>query len=97
MEILMIKLKPLWNKRKKHYKIFEKEDENHFNDCRDKNIEEKEKYNNEKLSQLPIHQLIKQIKVDELLSMLLVCIHLPRGMKNQNIQPLKWDMLLKEL
>ena len=29
--------------------------------------EEKEKYINDKLSQLPIHQLIKQMKLDELL------------------------------
>ena len=30
-------------------------------------MEEKEKYINEKLSELPIHQLIKQLKIDELL------------------------------
>ena len=54
------------NYKNKHFKIFEKEYENHFNDYRDKDVEEK-KYINEKLSQLPIHQLKKQIKLDELL------------------------------
>ena len=34
---------------------------------RDENIEEKEKFINENISQLPRHQLIKQIKLDELL------------------------------
>ena len=46
----------------KQFKIFEKEYENQFNNYRDEDVEEKEKYINEKLSQLPIHQLIKQIK-----------------------------------
>ena len=50
-----------------HFKIFEKEYEDQFDDYRDENIDEKEKYINEKLSQLPIHQLIKQIKLEELL------------------------------
>ena len=53
--------------KNKYFKIFEKEYENPFNDYRDENIDEKEKYINEKLSQLPIHQLIKQIKLEELL------------------------------
>ena len=44
-----------------------KEYESKFNDYRDEKIEEKEKYINEKLSQLRLHQLIKQIKIDELL------------------------------
>ena len=51
----------------KHFKIFEKEYESQFDDYRDEDIDEKEKYINEKLSQLPIHQLIKQINLDELL------------------------------
>ena len=50
-----------------HFKIFEKEYENQFSDCRDEDEEEKEKFINKRLSQLPIHQLIKQIKLDELL------------------------------
>ena len=53
--------------KNKHFKIFEKEYENQFDDYRDEDIDEKEKYINEKLSQLPIHRLIKQIKLVELL------------------------------
>ena len=53
--------------KNKHFKIFEKEYENQFDDYRDEDIDEKEKYINEKLSQLPIHQLIKRIKLIELL------------------------------
>ena len=53
--------------KNKYFKKFEKEYENQFNDYRDEIIDEKEKYINEKLSQLPIHQLIKQIKLEELL------------------------------
>ena len=52
--------------KNKHFKIFEKEYENQFDDYRDEDIDEKENYINEKLSQLPIHRLIKQIKLDEL-------------------------------
>ena len=55
------------NKKNKQLKIFEKEYENQFNDYRDENVEEKEKYINEKLCDLPIHQLIKQLKTIELL------------------------------
>ena len=55
------------NCRNKHFKLIEKDYESQFNDCRDEDIEGKEKYINEKLSQLTIHQLIKQIKLDELL------------------------------
>ena len=47
-------------------KIFE-EYETKFNDYRDEDEEEKENFINEKLSKLPIHHLIKQIKVDDLL------------------------------
>ena len=50
------------NYTNKHYKIFEKEYESIFRDYRDENVEEKEKNINEKLSELPIHQLISQIK-----------------------------------
>ena len=53
--------------KSKHFKIFEKEYENQFSDYRNENIEEKEKYINEKLSDLPIHQLIKQLKITEIL------------------------------
>ena len=53
--------------KNKYFKKFEKEYENQFDDYRDENIEEKDKYINEKFSQLPIHQLIKQIKLVHLL------------------------------
>ena len=53
--------------KNKHFKIFEKEYERQFIDYRDEDIEEKENYINEKLNQLPIHRLIKQINLDELL------------------------------
>ena len=46
--------------------MFDKEYESNFNDYHE-DVDEKEKYVNEKLSQLPIQQLIKQIKLDEIL------------------------------
>ena len=55
------------NYKKKHFLIFEKEYESNFNDYRDENVEEKEKYIDEKLSELPHHQLIRQLKINELL------------------------------
>ena len=55
------------NFKNKYFKIFEKEYENQFSDYRHQDEEEKEKYINEKLSKLPIHRLIKQIKLIELL------------------------------
>ena len=53
--------------KNEHFKFFEKEYENQFSDHRDENIDDKEKYINEKLSDLPIHQLKKQLKIIELL------------------------------
>ena len=53
--------------KNERFKIFEKEYESQFNDYRNENIEEKEKYINEKLSNLPIQQLTNQIKIIELL------------------------------
>ena len=53
--------------KNKHFKIYEKEYENQFNDYREEDLDEKEIYINEKLIQLPLHQLIKQRKLDELL------------------------------
>ena len=52
--------------KNENFKIFEKEYENLFSDYRNENREEKEKYINEKLSDLPIHQLIIQLKTIEL-------------------------------
>ena len=53
------------NYKKKHFKIIEKKYENHFNDYREEDVEKEENFINEKLSKTPIHQLLKQIKLDE--------------------------------
>ena len=53
--------------KNEQFKIFEKEYENQFKDYRNENLEEKEKFINEKLSDLPIHLLIKQFNIIELL------------------------------
>ena len=55
------------NYKNKHFRLIEKEYESKFDDYRNEDAEEKEKYINEKLSKLPIHQLTKQMKLDELL------------------------------
>ena len=55
------------NYRNKHFKIYEKENEKQFNDYRDEDVEEKEKFVDEKSSKFPIHQLKKQRKLDELI------------------------------
>ena len=51
----------------KHFKIFEKENEDQFDDYRDEDVEEKEKYINEKLSNLRLHKLIKRVELIPLL------------------------------
>ena len=53
--------------KKKHYEIFEKESEDQFDDYRNEDVEEKEKYINEKLSNLRLHNLIKRIELIHLL------------------------------
>ena len=53
--------------KNKHFKIFEKEYEDQFNDYRDENVEDKEKYINEKLSNLRLHKIIKRIELIHLL------------------------------
>ena len=53
--------------KKKYYDIYKKEYEDQFNDYRDENKEEKEKYINEKLGNLRLHKLIKQIELIHLL------------------------------
>ena len=53
--------------KKKYYDIYEKEYENQFNDYRDEDLDEKEKYINEKLGNLRIHKLLKQIELVHLL------------------------------
>ena len=53
--------------KNKHFKVLEKEYEDQLHDCRDENVEDKDKYINEKLGEPPIHQLISQLKKTELL------------------------------
>ena len=53
--------------KKKHYEIFEKEYEDQFDDYRDEDVEEKEKIIDEKLSNLRLHKIIKQIELVHLL------------------------------
>ena len=53
--------------KNKHFKIYEKENKNQYNEYRDGDEQENENYINEKLSKLPMHQLNKQTKIDELL------------------------------
>ena len=53
--------------KKKYYNIYEKEYESQFNDYRDEDEDEKEKYINEKLGNLRIHKLLKQIELVHLL------------------------------
>ena len=50
-----------------HFKTFEKECEDQFNEYRDENVEDKEKYINEKLSNLRLHKIIKRIEMIHLL------------------------------
>ena len=53
--------------KNKHFKIFEKEYEDQFDDYRDEDEEEKEKYINEKLGNLRLHKLIQKIELIHLL------------------------------
>ena len=61
------KIEAYMNYKNEHFKIFEKEYEDQFDDHRKENVDEKEKYINEKLTQLPIHQLLKQLQLIDLL------------------------------
>ena len=61
------KVEAYMNYKNEHFKIFEKEYENQFDDYRKENIEEKETFINENISNLPIHQLLKQLKLIDLL------------------------------
>ena len=49
--------------KSKHFILFDKQYECRINDYRDEDVEEKENYINERLSQLPIHQIIKTNKI----------------------------------
>ena len=53
--------------KNKHFEIFEKEYEDQFNDYRDENVEDKEKYIKEKLGNLRLHKIIKRIELIHLL------------------------------
>ena len=53
--------------KNKHIKIFQKEHESQFNDYRDEDVDEKEKYINKKLGDLRLHNLLKQIELIHLL------------------------------
>ena len=53
--------------RNKHFKISEKEDEDQFDEYRDENVEEKEKYINEKIGNLRLHKLIQRIELIHLI------------------------------
>ena len=53
--------------KNKQFKIFEKQYENQFNDYRHENIDEKEKYINEKSSNLRLFKIIKRIELVDLL------------------------------
>ena len=53
--------------KNKYFKIFEKEYEDQFDDYRDEDADEKEKYINEKLSELRLHKIIKRIELIHLL------------------------------
>ena len=60
-------LQAFLNYKNKHFKIYEKVYENQFNEYRDEDVEEKEKFIIESFSQLPIYQLKKQLKLDEMI------------------------------
>ena len=53
--------------KNKHFKIFEKEYEDQFDDYRDEDIEEKERYINKKLGNLRLHKSIQRIELKHLL------------------------------
>ena len=53
--------------KNKHFKNFEKEYEDQFDDYRLENEDEKQKYINEKLSNLRLHEIIKRIELVHLL------------------------------
>ena len=55
------------NYKNKHYQKYKKEYENQFNDYRDENIEEKENYIIENLSNRILHKILRQIELIHLL------------------------------
>ena len=55
------------NYKNNHLKIIKEEYESKFNDYRDIDEEELEKYLNKNLGELPIHQFLKQLSLNDLL------------------------------
>ena len=53
--------------KNRHLKKFEEEYEDQFDEYRDEDVDEKEAFVNEKLSNFPIHHLLKQLKLTDLL------------------------------
>ena len=86
------------NYKNKNLEIIQKEYESNVNDYRDINEEEMEKYINEKLSQIPNHDLLKRIKLDDY-GILMLCHYIKAlcGIKNQYIHELKRGMLLQRI
>ena len=70
--------------KNKHFILYEKEYENQFNDYRHENVEEKEKYINEKLSNLRLHKIIKRIELIHLLWDFDAVSLYPSAMRDEN-------------
>ena len=49
--------------KNKHFKTFEEDYESKFDDCRNENVEEKERYIDERLSNLRLHKMMKRIEL----------------------------------
>ena len=85
--------------KNKQFKIFEKENEDQFDNYRDEEVEEKEIYINKKLSELRLHKKIKRIELIHLLWDFdaVVYIQVLCGMKIVIILELKRGMLIREI
>ena len=70
--------------KNKHFKIFEKEYEDQFDDYRDENVEEKELYINKKLSELRLHKILKRIELVPLLWDFDVVSLYPSAIRDEN-------------
>ena len=79
------------NSKNKPFEFFDRNYDCNFNDYSYIDEENKEKYVNEKIIKLPIHQLMKQIYLFEFygILMLLVDIQMQCGMKDRYVQKLK--------
>ena len=70
--------------KNKNFKIFKKEYEDQFDDYREENVEEKEKYVNEKLSELRLHDIIKRIELIHLIRDFDAVSLYPSAMRDEN-------------